>query len=185
MLNINVLTQDEMAAIDERQARQQSQWKGGAASGQSVTFLGMELVVLPGVFPPKEDTALLAQHVPGIDAADVLDVGTGTGALAIWAAQQGAASVVAVDIAEAAVRNSKRNVESLGLEDRVDVRAGHVFASLAPTERFDIFSPTCPAGTKPPATIPPLLNGTPGFEPIKRSLPGQQPISGPAGASIW
>jgi len=148
VLNINVLTQDEMAAIDERQARQQSQWKGGAASGQSVTFLGMELVVLPGVFPPKEDTALLAQHVPGIDAADVLDVGTGTGALAIWAAQQGAASVVAVDIAEAAVRNSKRNVESLGLEDRVDVRAGHVFASLAPTERFDIILANLPGRNK-------------------------------------
>lgn len=148
MLNIDVLTEDEMAAIDRRQARQQSEWKLIPDEGQAVFFMGTELALLPGVFPPNEDTALLAEHLPQIDAAAVLDVGTGTGALAIWAAQQGAACVVAVDVAEAAVSNARRNVERLGLASRVDVRSGHVFSSIAPSESFDVILANLPGRNK-------------------------------------
>jgi len=148
MLSIDVLTRDEMAAIDQRQARQQSEWKAISGDGHTVSFLGMELVVLPGVFPPKEDTVLLAEHVRIVETASVLDVGTGTGALALWAAQQGATSVVAVDIAEAAVRNAQRNVERLGLGNYVDVRAGHVFSSITPSESFDVILANLPGRNK-------------------------------------
>jgi hypothetical protein len=48
-----------MKAIDQRQAQQQSDWKAVPRQGQIVSFLGTDLVVLPGVFPPKEDTVLL------------------------------------------------------------------------------------------------------------------------------
>lgn len=148
MLNIDVLTPEEMRAIDQRQARQQSEWKAIPVEGQVVTFLGIELLVLPGVFPPKEDTRLLAEHM-SIGAADsVLDIGTGTGALALWAARQGAASVVAVDIAEAAVRNAKRNVDRLGLADRIEVRASNMFSSIAPSESFDIILANLPGRNK-------------------------------------
>jgi methylase of polypeptide subunit release factors len=148
VLNIDLLTPEEMKAIDQRQARQQSEWKAIPVEGQVVTFLGIELLILPGVFPPKEDTRLLAEHI-SIGAADtVLDVGTGTGALALWAAQQGAASVVAVDIAEAAVRNAKRNVDRLGFADRIEVRASNVFSSIAPSESFDIILANLPGRNK-------------------------------------
>jgi release factor glutamine methyltransferase len=147
VLNIDVLTPEEMKAIDQRQAQQQSEWKAIPIEGQVVTFLGIELLVLPGVFPPKEDARLLAEHI-SIGAADsVLDVGTGTGALALWAARQGAA-VVAVDIAEDAVRNAKRNVDRLGLADRVEVRASNVFSSIAPSESFDIILANLPGRNK-------------------------------------
>ena len=148
MLNIDVLTPEEMEAIDRRQAQQQAEWKAIPDEGQVVAFLGMELVVLPGVFPPKEDTALLAEHVPIIGGMNVLDVGTGTGALAVWAARQGAASVIAVDIAEAAVANAKRNVERLGLEDCVEVREGHVVTSIAPSESFEVILANLPGRNK-------------------------------------
>lgn len=148
MLNIDVLTPDEMKAIDRRQARQQSEWKAIPAEGQVVTFLGIELLVLPGVFPPKEDTRLLAEHI-SIGAADsVLDVGTGTGALALWSARQGAASVVAVDVAEAAVRNAKQNVDRCGLADRIEVRASNMFSSVAPSESFGIILANLPGRNK-------------------------------------
>ena len=73
-----------MEAIDKRQVQQQSEWKRLPREGQFVSFLGTELLVLPGVFPPKEDTVLLAKHLPAKTGVTVLDVDTGTGALAIW-----------------------------------------------------------------------------------------------------
>jgi len=148
MLSIDVLTQDEMNAIDQRQAQQQLEWKAIPEDGKIMSFLGAELVVLPGVFPPKEDTALLAEHLPISGSETVLDLGTGTGALALWAAQQGAASVVAVDIADAAVRNAKRNVERLGLGSRVDVRTGDAFSCVGSSESFDIILANLPGRNK-------------------------------------
>jgi release factor glutamine methyltransferase len=137
-----------MEAIDQRQIRQQSEWKAIPTEGKLMSFLGTELVVLPGVFPPKEDTVLLAQHLHIGGRETVLDVGTGTGALAIWAAQRGAASVVALDISEVAVRNAKRNVERLGFEDRVDIRVSDVFSSVDPPESFDIILANLPGRNK-------------------------------------
>jgi methylase of polypeptide subunit release factors len=148
VLLVDVLTQEEMGAIDKRQAQEQLEWKRIPPEGQVVSFLGTELVVLPGVFPPKEDTVLLAKHLPTRGAATVLDVGTGTGALAIWAAQHGATSVIAVDIAAAAVRNAKQNVERLGLDGGIEVRHGHVFSSIAPSESFDIILANLPGRNK-------------------------------------
>jgi methylase of polypeptide subunit release factors len=81
VLNVDVLTQKEMEAIDKRQVQQQSEWKRIPREGQFVSFLGTELLVLPGVFPPKEDTVLLAKHLPTMGAVSVLDVGTGTGSI--------------------------------------------------------------------------------------------------------
>jgi release factor glutamine methyltransferase len=148
VLNVDVLTQAEMQAIDRRQVQEQSEWKAIPREGQVVSFLGTELVLLPGVFPPKEDTVLLAKHLPTKGAVTVLDVGTGTGALAIWAAQHGATSVIAVDIAAAAVRNAKRNVERFGFEGHIEVRTGHVFLSIAPSESFDIILANLPSRNK-------------------------------------
>lgn len=54
----------------------------------------------------------------------VLDVGTGSGILAITAARLGAAAVVAVDSDPVAVRVARENVASNGVEDIVAVREG-------------------------------------------------------------
>jgi len=68
----------------------------------------------------------------------VVDVGTGTGVLAIAAALVGAERVVAIDLDPVAVSAATDNVRTNGLEDRVDVRQGDLLAALRPDETFDL-----------------------------------------------
>ena len=65
----------------------------------------------------------------------LLDVGTGSGILAIAAARLGADDVVAVDIDPDAVRVAKENVAHNGLEKSIDVRKGDLLQGLS--QQFD------------------------------------------------
>lgn len=56
--------------------------------------------------------------------ARVLDVGTGTGVLAIAAVRRGAEEVLAVDTDPAAVAEARTNVATNGLSGRIEVRLG-------------------------------------------------------------
>jgi ribosomal protein L11 methyltransferase len=77
---------------------------------------------------------LLEQRVrPGVR---VLDVGTGSGILALAAAKLGAASVLALDVSSVAVEAAQANVRANGLEDRVAVRLGSI--EEASDERYDL-----------------------------------------------
>ncbi|MFV2172963.1 HemK2/MTQ2 family protein methyltransferase [Actinomadura sp. LOL_016] len=92
----------------------------------------------PGVYRPQTDTALLADVLSraGVAAgARVLDLGTGTGAVAMAAARCGAREVVAVDVAAAAVLAARVNARLRNLPVRV--LRGDLFAPVA-GERFDV-----------------------------------------------
>jgi release factor glutamine methyltransferase len=68
----------------------------------------------------------------------VLDLCTGSGAIAISLARElPAATVVATDVSEAAVAIARRNAERNQVGDRVDVRLGDLWAPVA-GERFDL-----------------------------------------------
>lgn len=66
--------------------------------------------------------ALLADLVADGEPAAVLDVGCGSGVLAIAAVLLGAPRAVAVDIDPAAVAATRANAERNGVADRIDVR---------------------------------------------------------------
>ena len=76
----------------------------------------------------------------------MLDLGTGSGVCAVFAARH-ARRVVAVDINRAAVRCAAINAALNGLEQRIECRHGDLFAPLA-GERFDaiFFNPPFSVG---------------------------------------
>lgn len=112
-----------------------------------VTHVGESLVIKPSW---EEYTPKTGEHVIKIDpgmafgtgthhttnmcmarlekvlprGAEVFDVGTGSGILAIAAALLGAKAVKAVDIDAVAVRVARENIADNGLEDKIEVKEG-------------------------------------------------------------
>jgi 16S rRNA G1207 methylase RsmC len=113
---------------------------------QQLTVAGLDraLIVYRSVFSPDPDMMSafsLMTHVPDLAGRRVLDLGTGTGVLAILAAKRGAAQVVAVDLDPVAVSNARENVFRNGL-DNVSVLQGDLFE---PAEgRFDLILANLP-----------------------------------------
>jgi release factor glutamine methyltransferase len=114
---------------------------------------GVPLACIPGVFNPKlmRTGEFFASHISSTDVgrqSAVLDLGTGSGVCAIFAARQ-ARRVVGVDINPAAVRCATANALLNNLQDVVDFRQGDLYAPVE-GERFDLI-----------LFNPPFLFGTP------------------------
>jgi release factor glutamine methyltransferase len=96
-------------------------------------FFGREFIVSPSVLIPRPETELLIEraleYLREHPAAVVVDVGTGSGCIAITLAlEQPSVRVYAVDISEAAVAVARTNAERLGAQDRVHFIHGSLLA---------------------------------------------------------
>jgi homocysteine S-methyltransferase len=99
-----------------------------------------DLHVDPGVFKPTQGSFLIWKYLfrEGIGAHQrCLDMGCGTGLLAVQMARNGAAHVHAIDIDEAAVANTLTNAFRNGVADRVTAAAVDLFPWV-PEERYDV-----------------------------------------------
>ncbi|MEU9802763.1 HemK2/MTQ2 family protein methyltransferase [Streptomyces sp. NPDC051000] len=108
-----------------------------ASTALTAGTLPTGLIALPGVYQPQGDTRLMAEALaqetlaPG---ARVLEIGTGTGALALQAARRGA-RVTAVDVSRRAVVTARLNA----FRQRLPLRVVHGdFASTVAGTRFDL-----------------------------------------------
>jgi len=115
----------------------------------------LSLLVRPGVFNPalfRVTPVFLEWLGEGLvsPGSQVLDLGTGTGVLAIAAAST-AKRVVAVDSNPTAVECARINAEANSVEDRVELRLGDLFAPVV-GERFDLVLCNPPYFAGRPAT---------------------------------
>ncbi len=107
-------------------------------------FMGLPFSVMPGVLIPRPDTetlveAVLSETLP--DAPQILDLCTGSGAIAISLAHSlDTAQVLAVDISDTCVKTARENAERNGVSQRVNIIKNDILS-----ERFLTadFSPLC------------------------------------------
>ena len=138
-------------------------WANAWKDYYHVTHIGRKLVIRPSwrEYAPKDDEMVLKldpgmafgtglhpttrmcleqieQHVkPGMK---VLDVGTGSGILALAAAKLGAANVYCIDNSSVAVESARANVAANELNDRISVVLGELNETEAKrlADQFDL-----------------------------------------------
>lgn len=98
-------------------------------------FWSLPLAVTPAVLIPRPETERLVElaleRLPAHSTARVLDLGTGSGAVALALAhERPAARVVGTDVAAAAIEVARGNAHRLGLAN-VEFRTGSWYASVA------------------------------------------------------
>jgi release factor glutamine methyltransferase len=109
-------------------------------------FWSLDFQVTPDVLIPRPDTERLIEVVLTLAAEmaatpplRILDIGTGSGAIAVaLATELPSAQFCASDISPAALAIARRNALAHGVAERVDFRQGNLFAVCAAGERFDL-----------------------------------------------
>lgn len=123
-------------------------------------FHGLPLAVNPAVLIPRPESELLVDLALALRPSSVLDLGAGSGAVALAIKRRlPGARVVGVERSAAALAVAQRNATRLGLE--VELRHGEWFAPVA-GERFDAVV------SNPPYVVegdPHLSQGDVRFEP--------------------
>jgi release factor glutamine methyltransferase len=139
-----------------------------------VAFRHIIVKVRPGVLIPRPETEVLVDTgLPAVDVAIaqrgealVIDVCTGSGCIALAIAQERAqARVLATDLSPIAVEVAAENAARLGLEERVDVREGDLFAPLPADARGGVDLLISNPPYVPSADVPDLPAEVAGFEP--------------------
>lgn len=190
-----VLDEDQLLAFAALVARR--------AGGEPVAYLvgsreffGREFAVSPSVLIPRPETELLVEIVlEGVGAgaaAKILDLGTGSGCLAITLALEiPRAQVTAVDASEAALHAARKNAQRLGAQLRL--LQSDWFSALA-SERFDLIvanppyiadaDPHLAAGDLRHEPREALASGCDGLEAIRRIVAGAAEHLVPGGR-LW
>lgn len=111
-------------------------------------FYQLTLDVTPAVLIPRPETEFLVMEclrlLKGKDAPRVLDIGTGSGCIALTIAQQHkTAQVTASDISDAALQVAAGNARKHGLEGRVRFVRSDLFEAF-PGEKFDLIASNPP-----------------------------------------
>lgn len=109
--------------------------------------LGAEITVMQGVFNPFEAEwivlPVMGDNSQLFKGARVMEIGTGSGIISLYAAKLGASKVVSTDINPQAIASIRLNAKDLGFEDVIDARLVppddmSAYSVIAPDEQFDI-----------------------------------------------
>ncbi len=107
--------------------------------GETVIALDPGLAFGTGAHATTRMMLEAIEELAGVLAnSTTLDLGCGSGVLAIAAARMGAAHVLALDIDPEAVQATEQNAAVNGVTDRVSARAGSLDSLLSPLQQVDV-----------------------------------------------
>jgi len=156
---------------DQWQTERQQLFKSVPPEGRTVRYLDKEFLVYPDTFWPFADSLPLVTHFRVEPGESVLDVGTGSGVIGIFACYRGAARVVGVDINPAAVRSATHNARNHGFAGTMQVLQSDLFDSLD-DERFDVVTANLPFRNKPAHDVVAMSQWDTGFRTNTRFFEG-------------
>lgn len=159
-------------------------------------FFLLSFVVSPAVLIPRPATETLVlgalERLQAADSPRILDVGTGSGCVAIsLASRLKTAKFVATDVSADALAIARRNAQRHQVADRIEFRQGADYAPVA-GEQFDAIvsnPPYIPTGEIPALAIDvrdhepraALDGGADGLDVIRRSITGAPAHLAPGG----
>ena len=105
-----------------------------------VEFYGLRFDVNKKVLAPRMETEILVEEalkqINNIKNAEVLDLGTGSGAIAVSIAKFSNAKVCAIDVSKQALQTAKSNAEKNGV--KVEFFESDMFSKLKNRKKFDV-----------------------------------------------
>lgn len=158
-----LLSRDDMS-LSEQAFQEWENLVSRRANGEPIAYIlgkkgfhNIELLVGPGVLIPRPETELLVEialaEITKLNrAAKVLDLGTGSGAIALSIASSTAlASLIATDQSPEALAIAKQNVQSLALSSQIQFAQGSWYEAVGPQDQFDVIvsNPPYIAGQDP------------------------------------
>jgi release factor glutamine methyltransferase len=153
-------------------------------------FYSLELLVTPDVLVPRPETEMLVDRVIAVRPRRLLDLGTGSGCVAVaCAVHLPGCEVTATDVSGNALAVARRNAERHGV--RIRFLEGDLYAALPLGERFDVIASNPPyvrAGEAARvATHEPLLaldGGPEGLTLLARVIEGAPGALAPGGTLL-
>src|ERR1051325_26728 len=136
------LTEDELSRYDEHLSHRSRGLPAQYITGHQ-EFWGLDFIVAPGVLIPRPETEHLVEAVLDIAnripaGARIVDVGTGSGCIAIALAHElPEADLYATDVSPDALEIAHANTSRLQVQNRIHFRDTDLLDGL-PDEHFDI-----------------------------------------------
>ena len=141
-------------------------------------FFGRAFRVTPDVLIPRPETELLVEAALQVmnEGANVCDVGTGSGCIAITLlCEREHARAVAIDISEAALDVARQNARALLVEDRIELVKSDCFSELDNQRKFDLIISNPPYVSE--RAVPGLQREVRDHEPLVALTPGADGLS--------
>jgi len=130
--------------LDERQAEEFAGWVARRRRGEPVAYItgvkefwSLVFEVSPAVLIPRPETECLVEEAlaclgSAAAGAWIVDIGTGSGAVAVALARERPdASLVATDFSADALAVARRNAQRRGVAERIEFREGDLFAGAS------------------------------------------------------
>jgi release factor glutamine methyltransferase len=129
-------------------------------------FFGRDFAVSPAVLVPRPETELIVEWVlrtvPVAPAPRIVDVGTGSGAMAVTlAAERPEWHVLGTDISPEALVVARANAETIGVADRVTFVAGDLLAPASGPLDVIVSNPPYVARRDAPGMLPDVRDHEP------------------------